>query len=407
MISGGNGILRKTVEAKENTEKSKEVENIELAFMSAKIKSSYTNSEEILENELNDKQYEVIFDGDYYKIISKETKNEYIFDKYGNEKNDNRYYYISDNVISDGNLKINVGDSINYKAIGAPNYKYVSNEERNGYANQSFTFQDDIQWVVLGINNGGELLITSTKSLNTTDGKQFFFKGEKGFEYGIAELDNICKLYENGIGSKGARSIRIEDINKITKYNPMSTGNGQKYGKGNLNEYGNEVRFYWNGDLFPYYEAENGVKGVLEQKHNNFFTYNEEKNNFINNELEIEKMKYIDKIKTNFYSYYIDTLTDNKEDSESSIKKFNKAYELISKAGAYWMASKTIETNQTGVYYGFRIYASWTKRIAAGGFYSSYGNNNDGQGCSVRPVIIINDKVKLSGDSKNGWILEK
>ena len=188
------------MEAKENTEKSKEVENIELAFMSAKIKNSYTISEEILENELNDKQYEVIFDGDYYKIISKETKNKYIFDKYGNEKNNNRYYYISDNVISDGNLKINVGDSINYTAIGDPNYKYVSNEERNGYASQSFTFQNDIQWVVLGINNGGELLITSTKSLNTTDGKLFFLKGEKGFEYGTAELDNICKLYENGIG---------------------------------------------------------------------------------------------------------------------------------------------------------------------------------------------------------------
>ena len=86
MISGGNGILRKTVEAKENTEKSKEVENIELAFMSAKIENSYTISEEILENELNDQQYEVIFDGDYYKIVSKETKNEYIFDKYGNAK---------------------------------------------------------------------------------------------------------------------------------------------------------------------------------------------------------------------------------------------------------------------------------------------------------------------------------
>ena len=395
------------MEAKENTEKSKEVENIELAFMSAKIKNSYTISEEILENELNDKQYEVIFDGEYYKIISKETKNKYIFDKYGHEKNNNRYYYISDNVISDGNLKINVGDSINYTAIGDPNYKYVSNEERNGYASQSFTFQNDIQWVVLGINNGGELLITSTKSLNTTDGKLFFLKGEKGFEYGTAELDNICKLYENGIGSNGARSIRIEDINKITKYNPMSTGNGQKYGKGNLNGYGNEVRFYWNGDLFPYYESENGLKGVLEQKHNNFFTYNDEKNNFINNELKMEKMQYIDKIKNNFYSYYIDTLTDNMEDSENSIKEVDKAYKLISEADSYWMASKTIEANQSGVYYGFREYASWMKKIAAGGFYSSYGNNNNGQGCGVRPVITINDNVKLSGDSINGWILEK
>ena len=71
------------------------------------------------------------------------------------------------------------------------------------------------------------------------------------------------------------------------------------------------------------------------------------------------------------------------------------------------MASKIIETNQSGVYYGFRIYASWMKKITAGGFYSSYGNNNDGQGYGVRPVITINDNVKLSGDSINGWILEE
>lgn len=34
------------------------------------------------------------------------------------------------------------------------------------------------------------------------------------------------------------------------------------------------------------------------------------------------KMQYINKLKTNFYEYYIDTLSNSKEDEESSIKKF-------------------------------------------------------------------------------------
>ncbi len=406
MLTGQNGILNRTAEVKEQTEEAKETENIKLAFMSEKMKSSDTISQENIENELNDQQYEVLFDGEYYKIISKETQNEYVFDKYGSEKKKGKYYYVSDNLISDGNIKINVGDSINYNAIANENSKYVSSKEKNGYADQSFNIQNNVQWVILGVNNGGELLITSKDKIKTDDDKYFLLKGENGFKYGINELDNICKLYGNGIGSKGSRSIRIEDINKITKYDPMCTGNGQKYGEGNLNEYGNEVEFYWNENKFPYYEAKNGLKGVTEKEHNNFYVYNSEKNFFSNNELKTGKKQYIDKIKTTFYAYYIDTLTDNKEDNESSIKGFNKAYELITKAGMYWMASKVIETNQDGIYYGFRSYAAWLNEIMAGGFYSSYGNNNDGQGYGIRPVITISDDIKLKGDSTNGWNLE-
>ena len=161
MLTGQNGILNRTAEVKEQTEEAKETENIKLAFMSEKMKSSDTISQENIENELNDQQYEVLFDGEYYKIISKETQNEYVFDKYGSEKKKGKYYYVSDNLISDGNIKINVGDSINYNAIANENSKYVSSKEKNGYADQSFNIQNNVQWVILGVNNGGELLITS------------------------------------------------------------------------------------------------------------------------------------------------------------------------------------------------------------------------------------------------------
>lgn len=406
-IGGNNGVITHAILAKKDTEKAKEIETIGLAFTSAKMSNSYEIEYEKIAEELNDDEYDVSFDGDYYKIISKETQNEYIFDKQGNIKEQGKYYYESDNVISDGNVKINVGDLINYNAMSNENSKYTSNVEKNGYSNQSFTRRNDVKWIVLGINNAGELLITSKEAIKTDEDKYFFLKGQEGFKYGIIELDNICKLYGNGIGAKDSRSIRIDDINKITKYNPMSVGNNQHYSEGNLNEYGNETIFYWNDSTFPYYEAANGVKGNLEQEHNNFYTFNENKNEFTNNEIKTGKMQYISKIKTNFYSYYIDTLTDNVNDSESAIKKFNKAYELISRAGSYWLASKTIETNEDGVYYGIRMYAGWSKKIAAGGFYSSYGNNNDGQGVGVRPVITISNDIRLNGDSTNGWNLEK
>lgn len=406
-ITGENGILKKAKLAKEISETSNEKESIELAFMSAKMKNSYEILQEDVEKELNEKGYKVIFDGEYYKITTKETKNEYIADKYGNIKEKNKYYYVSENVISDGNIKINVGDTINYTVINNDDAKYTSPIEKNGYVNQNFTFQNDMEWIVLGINNGGELLITSKESIKTDENNRFYLKGENGFKYGIEELDNICRIYGNGTGANNSRSIRIEDINRITQYDPMCTGNKQKYGKGNLNEYGNEVKFYWNEDKFPYYDAQNEINGAFNQEHNNFYIYDEKNNIFINNEFKNGKMQYINKLKTNFYEYYIDTLSNSKEDEESSIKKFSKAYNLIDNAGPYWLASKTVEVNEDGVYYGFRTYASWMKEITAGGFYSSYGNNNDGQGYNVRPVVTISDTAKLTGNSTNGWNIEE
>ena len=43
----------------------------------------------------------------------------------------------------------------------------------------------------------------------------------------VDEINNISKLYGQGKGANNARSINIEDINKITGYNP-ETANYQQ-----------------------------------------------------------------------------------------------------------------------------------------------------------------------------------
>ena len=73
----------------------------------------------------------------------------------------------------------------------------------------------------------------------------------------------------------GARSINVDDINKITGYNPNNvgvydinqTGSGTKYSEGELWEYGNEVTYYWDGTDKPYYTATNTLKGNLSSSH--------------------------------------------------------------------------------------------------------------------------------------------
>ncbi len=401
MVMGESGIFGKANKAKGVTIEEEEKEKISLAINISKMKYPYEVSQEEMENELNSFgcKFEVFFDGEYYKLVSNDTGKEYIFNKEGSFKEKGKYYYESDYVITDGNVRINVGDSINYKNIINEDTIYISNKEKNGYDTQKISAKEITDWVVLGVNNRGELLITTKKSIEENP---YYLKGEKGVENGIEELDRICEMYKNGTGAESARSIRIEDINKITKYNPLNTGNNKIFGKENLNEYGNEVTYYWNNSQFPYYESENNLKGNLKNNHSNFYIYNENANEFNVNIFKNEEKSKIGTIKSNFYSYYIDTLTENNKDKENIFKEQERVYNLIN-SGSYWIASKIIEPNEDGVYYGFRVYAAWMKLIAGGGIFSSYGDNNQGICYSVRPVVTISDNVNLIGDSENGW----
>ena len=69
-------------------------------------------------------------------------------------------------------------------------------------------------WKVLGAENG-KLLIMSTVDIGTLQ-----LSGKDGYNNGITQLNNMCKPY-----GANARSIKVEDINRVTEYDPNRTGN--------------------------------------------------------------------------------------------------------------------------------------------------------------------------------------
>ncbi len=89
---------------------------------------------------------------------------------------------------------IKIGDTVNYKAEGA---------------------EYDGEWKVLGIENG-RILLVSTKPIKN----DFKLTGSEGYLKGVEKLDAECKKYGSGAGAEKARSLRVEDINKITGYVP-------------------------------------------------------------------------------------------------------------------------------------------------------------------------------------------
>lgn len=91
-------------------------------------------------------------------------------------------------------------------------------------------------WKVLGAENG-KLLIMSTVDVETLQ-----LSGKDGYNTGISQLNTMCAQY-----GTNARSIKVEDINRVTGYDPTNQGDGTVFGAGQFYEYGNKVTYTASG----------------------------------------------------------------------------------------------------------------------------------------------------------------
>ena len=155
--------------------------------------------------------------------------------------------------------KVKIGDYVAYnptktnaegtESVEASKLTYTSNSNTdkantsgNGYGTQTFTANANTKWKVLDKNETtGVVVLVSEAPILTDANEGFYSKGAKAYLYAEQELNEICKIYGYGYGANtsmvttyqygdeisdggfktgtitgsGARSINIEDINKI------------------------------------------------------------------------------------------------------------------------------------------------------------------------------------------------
>ena len=148
---------------------------------------------------------------------------------------------------------VSVGDYVAYDA--GNNHSYTSptgtgSSHGNGDSSQKFTSSSSLKWRVLGWDDetGGVMLISESPIGN------FTLKGAIGYLYAEQELNEICKIYGYGTGANtikkfnyvtgdtvegtkvgtitgsGARSLNVDDVNRICGVTP-STQLNNNYGK--------------------------------------------------------------------------------------------------------------------------------------------------------------------------------
>lgn len=381
-IVGDNGIIKKSNDVKLESEIANEKEVLNIAIIEAAKKDKNGNIgvqalQKSIENQIGEDKVEISNLGDELGVVFKESGRQYIVDGDGNFRVPE--WEKIDSGITNGEVTLQIGDYVNYKHTEGVNLEdsekttYISEKENTGYSESQIfnisSYSSESQgWRVLGIENGKVLLISadiiepdSGGYVDETTGKTYYYLvGNEGYQNGIKELDKISSIYGNGKYAEKARSVTIDDINKITGYNPECIGVknptkeeiavGIKANTEKEYEYGNKTTCFWNGTEYPYYTGTNGITGNLNSEHNVFYWFNESQNQWYkflqSTTATTENMEEITVIENTYYRYYPETLIPNAYGDETiGIGKNTNEYDMLfqnTSSSKYFLADRQV-----------------------------------------------------------------
>ena len=217
-------------------------------------------------------------------------------------------------------------------------------------------------WGILGAENG-KLLIMSASNIGTLK-----LEGKAGYNTGVKQLDDMCELY-----GTNARSIKVEDINRVTGYDPNKTGDGKKYAQWQMSEYGNKVTYTTSGS------TGSNVQTYTGELYNGRYEHPDGRAIGSNGVTSITET-------STYYAYYPDTLTSSSSGTTVGIAKTTNAYKALF-SETYWLASSCVNANDSNSDFGLRI-------MYSGGYVNHrYLWNSGGRASSpslgVRAVVSL------------------
>ncbi len=415
MLTGQNGILTQAQRASEQTDIGKEKEEIALAYNGAVLKKTQEGGGAVTADDLKDQ-----FDSNGVKNVIASGSNpitvtftdsgrKYEIDSNGNitqvgTGGETTTAKSLVQAFKDGDIK--VGDYISYNPIATGDtgsedkYTYESLQASNGYGNQTYSVKNDtekVNWIVLGLSDdGNNLLITTGSPIRkegtnnpSSDDPYFYLKGSAGYINAETELKNISKIYGNGdlADSEKTRSITIEDINKLTGFNPDEDYTN---GQGEIYEYGNNITVQGNGDGTYKYSGLNEAKGTFTNNHRNSgFQYIDDSN-------QLKTIATTDTSTTaNLTETYYYYTADTNMVSEDIYNKFFNTGDKY-----YWLASRAVDVYSNCASFYVRVVDGGD--VGAGLLFNSDGYGL-GHGYGVRPVVYLKsgitvDDVKMLGE---------
>ena len=403
MLTGDNAILSKAEQAKEATRGSQIKEYVDLAATSNEG-VGYTGGDKVTKDkaildlkekgELTDKEVELLKDEDVITIGGIEID----FSVLGGSRT--WTYNANTLTCKKGTTTVKIGDYVNYSPTeGTTETTYTSPEDKNGYGDQTFSSNYGGTWQVLGVDEEGCLMLISSDIIKTTSNGYFYLNGQNGYVNGVKELKNISAIYGKGKYAKSARSVNVDDVNKITGY----ADDLYNAGPFDVNQTGNKVTYTLNSDGKIHYIGTKYPK-TEETSTNTSFTY------WTGSEWETLASGESATLTHNFYKYYPQTLSTT-ESSEPTIKNkenSKNAYDLLfvnASSTRYYLGSQCVDTYTYGSIAFFGLRYVYSGRVSGVGLYNSNGRTYL-SGAGVRPAVSLESTIKLEPNGDNSWIIK-
>ena len=226
------------------------------------------------------------------------------------------------------------------------------------------------KWKVLGAERG-KLLIMSTVDVGTLQ-----LSGKDGYNTGVSKLNTMCAQY-----GTNARSIKVEDINRVTGYAPTNQGDGKVFGAGKFYEYGNKVTYTASGSTATNGKT-NTTLAISKYEHPD------------GRKIGTDNVTSITVESTGYYYYpYSLTASSSTTGECKGIATDSSAYKLLFRNAddsancSYWLASSLVGAYSNISYFGLR-------NVLSGGRVSGYilwdsGGNTDNPSLGVRAVVPV------------------
>ena len=325
----------------------------------------YVEGIKVTENNITQIYYTDYTQGDQEAVELKEIQN------WKEETNEE-----GETIITNGVAQLKIGDYVDYNPQkGANKTSYTSPVTKTGHTeNQVFNLDSyTYGWRVLGVDEEtNEILLISEDFIGPDSGgyeqygrTYYYLSGQTGYANGVEELDTISQLYGQGKGASEARSITVEDINRIVGYVPETAN----WGSGENCAYGNQVTY--TGEGFTYFDEETKIWETLENGKNVTLT-------------------------NNYYNY-----TNNNEllfyNSKNS--KINDTYKGISTGCSYWLASRYLVTyDKSLIYWGIHSLQEGnvnTVNANDSAMISGTTSNGISKYRGIRPVVSLNSNIAI------------
>ena len=386
-LTGENGILTKATEASKKTGQASAEEQVQLEVTASigtdgKINTGDLNDnlgnieglthegETIENNPIDSLPSTVVVDGN--NVIIREDGSVVV-----SEWTQTGYE------ITNGEITVKVGDYVLNYDEGTGSTQIETTE--SGHTEQQTLATEDLGWRILGIGENGGLELISD---NPTTSTKITLSGETGYLNAEEVLNTACnKLYGKGQYAESARSLNVEDVNKLANYDPETYS-----GYGDLYKY----RFSTEARYMQYSKSTDNGQTWSDWSNITGSIYQTFRMPGSTETISAKNPKESEEIENTHYYYTV-----------SSQISDTKIANMITKGTGdsnitQWLASRTVNCSSYAYFSVRRVYNGTVNNDY---LYASYGDSASPR-WAVRPVVSLESNIQLEGNSEDGWTIK-